>query len=96
MDKVKGLLSESDYVEMSEDFTTERDRLMRIVADGEEQLSEIEGKIAAGGNPRDLIGQYTTPERLTREMVEALIDYVCVGKRIPGTKDVPIEIHWSF
>ena len=25
MDKVKGLISESDYVEMSKDFTTERD-----------------------------------------------------------------------
>lgn len=29
-------------------------------------------------------------------MVETLIDYISVGKRIPGTKDVPIEIHWNF
>lgn len=29
MDKVKGLISESDYVEMSKDFTTDRDRLER-------------------------------------------------------------------
>ena len=27
MDKVKGLISESDYLEMSKDFTTDRDRL---------------------------------------------------------------------
>ena len=45
MDKVKGLISESDYVEMSKDFTTERDRLERVIADGEKQLAEIEEKL---------------------------------------------------
>ena len=96
MDKVKGLLSESDYLEMSKDFTTARDRLERIVEDSKKKLSEIKEKISAGDNRRKLISQYTNLEHLTREMVEALIDYVSVGKRIPGTKDVPIEIHWNF
>ncbi len=96
MDKVKGLLSENDYVEMSKEFTTERDRLERVVTEGEKQLSEIEEKQAAGDNRRELIEQYTNLEHLTREIVEILIDYISVGKRIPGTRDVPIEIHWSF
>ncbi|HIX72866.1 MAG TPA: DUF4368 domain-containing protein, partial [Candidatus Anaerobutyricum stercoripullorum] len=96
MDKVKGLISESDYVEMSKDFTTERDRLERVIADGEKQLAEIEEKIAAGDDRRQIIEQYSNLEHLTREIVEILIDYVSVGKRIPGTKDVPIEIHWNF
>lgn len=96
MDKVKGLLSESDYVAMSKDFTTERDRLEHVIADGEKQLSELEEKIAAGDNRREIIEQYTNLEHLTREIVETLIDYISVGKRIPGTRDVPIEIHWNF
>jgi len=29
-------------------------------------------------------------------MVEILIDKIMVGKRIPGTRNVPIEIHWTF
>ena len=96
MDKVKGLISESDYVEMSKDFITDRDRLERVVTDGGKQLAEIEEKIAAGDNRRELIEQYTNLEHLTREIVETLIDYISVGKRIPGTRDVPIEIHWNF
>ena len=60
------------------------------------QLTEIEEKIAAGDNRRELIEQYTNLEHLTREIVETLIDYIYVGKRIPGTRDVPIEIHWNF
>ena len=96
MDKVKGVISENDYTEMSKDFITERDRLEHVVSDGEKQLSEIERKIAVGDNRRELIEQYTNLEHLTREMVETLIDYISIGKRIPGTKDVPIEIHWNF
>ncbi len=96
MDKVRGLISESDYVNMSKDFTTERERLERVIAEVENQLAEIEEKQTAGDNRRELIEQYTNLEHLTREIVETLIDYVSVGKRIPGTRDVPIEIHWSF
>ena len=96
MDKVKGLISESDYADMSKDFIAERDRLERVISDEEKQLTTIEEKIAAGDNRRELIEQYTNLEHLTREIVETLIDYISVGKRIPGTRDVPIEIHWNF
>ena len=96
MDKVKGLICEHDFVELSKDFTTQKARLERVVANGEKQLAEIDGKIAVGDNRRELIEQYTNPEHLDREIVEALIDYIAIGKRIPGTRDVPIEIHWNF
>ena len=96
MDKVKGLLSESDYMEMSKAFSDDRDRLTKMIADGQVRLAAIDERIAAGDNQRELIEQYTSLDRLNREIVETLIDYVSVGKRIPGTRDVPIEIHWNF
>lgn len=96
LDKVKGLISGSDYVEMSKDFTAEHERLERVIAEAEKQLAEIEEKIAAGDNRRQIIEQYTNLEHLNREIVEILIDHISVGKRIPGTRDVPIEIHWNF
>mgnify|MGYP003165669638 CR=1 FL=1 len=96
MDKVKGLISESDFVELSKDFTTEKERLERVMIDGQKQLAEIEERIAVGDNRRELIEQYTNLEHLTREIVEILVDYIVIGKRIPGAKDVPIEIHWNF
>ncbi len=96
MDKVKGILSESDYLKMSKEFTTDRNRLERMIADGQNQLSAIEEKMTAGDNRHKLAQQYTNLEYLTHEAVEILIDYISVGKRIPGTRDVPIEIHWNF
>ena len=96
MDKVKGLISDADYAEMSKDFTGDRDRLEELISDGRRQIEEIEGKIKAGDNRREIIERYTNLKHLNREMMEVLIDYISVGKRIPGTRSVPIEIHWNF
>ena len=64
MDKVKGLISENDYAEMSKDFIAERDRLNRAVEDKEKQLAERNEKIKADDNRRELIRQYTNLEHL--------------------------------
>ena len=96
LDKVKGILSENDYLDLSKDFTKEKERLEKLVIEKQKQLAVIERKMQAGDNRRQLIEQYTNLEHLDRETVEKLIDYILVGKRIPGTREVPIEIHWNF
>ena len=96
MDKVKGLLNDSDFSALSKEFSSEKSRLERVLLDGQRQLAELEERIAVGDNRRALVEQYAAPGRLTREIVEILIDHITVGKRIPGTHDVPIEIYWNF
>ncbi len=96
MDKVKGLLNDSDFSALSKEFSSEKSRLERILLDGQRQLAELEDRIAVGDNRKSLVERYVNLEHLTREIVEILIDHITVGKRIPGTKDVPIEIHWNF
>ena len=96
LDKVRGLLNESDFSALSKEFSGEKSRLERALLDGQSQLAELDDRIAVGDNRKNLVEMYVNPEHLTREIVEILIDYIAVGKRIPGTKDVPIEIHWNF
>ena len=96
LDKVRGILTEKDFLDMSGEFTAEKERLETLIAAGEQQLSELDERISAGDDRRNLIERYTNPEHLTREMVEVLIDYISVGKRTPGEKDPPVEIHWNF
>lgn len=96
LDKVRGVILELDYLSMSKDFSSERDRLTQQVEQGQAQLSDLETRITAGDNRRALIEQYTNLDHLTREMVEILIDYIVAGKRAPGEKDPPVEIHWNF
>ena len=96
LDKVKGLICETDFIELSKEFSRQKERLEAQVLECQRQLAEIDVEIAVGDNRRELIEKYVKTEHLTREMVEILIDKILVGKRIPGTRNVPIEIHWNF
>ena len=96
MDKVKGIVSEEDYLAMADDFARERERMEAQHKEADRHIEELEERIQAGDQRKELIQRYTNVEHLTREMVEILIDYITVGKRIPGTSDVPVEIHWNF
>lgn len=96
MDKVKGLITESDFVELSKDFGKEKERLEFVVIDRQKQLVQTQKKMQEGDNRPALIKQYLGLEHLNREIVDILIDYISVDKRIPGTRKVPIEIHWNF
>ncbi len=96
LDKVKGILTEDEYIDLSRDFSRDKAHFAQLISDANQRLSELETRISAGNNRKEIIEQYVTTEHLTREMVEHLIDYISVGQRIPGTRNVPIEIHWNF
>ena len=96
MDKVRGLISETDFLEMSKDFTEEKSRLESLIAVAHTQISDLDARLSAGDDRRAMIERYTNLEHLTREMVEALIEYITVGKRAKGEKTPPVEIHWNF
>ena len=62
-----------------------------------EKIEEmLEKNIKSGINQKETIEKYINLKNLNREIVEILIDYIYVGKRIKGTKEIPIEIHWNF
>ena len=96
LDKVKGIISESDFLTMEKDFSAEKVRLEQLTAAAQQHLPELNAQIAAGDNSRELVEQYIHSAHLTREMVEILIDHSVAGKRTPGEKAPPVEIHWNF
>lgn len=96
LDKVKGLLCEADFIELSGDFTSQKARLETQIAERQREVAEIDVKIAEDDNRGERIRQYVDVAHLTRETVEILIDKIMIGRRIPGTRQVPVEIHWSF
>ena len=96
LDKVRGVVTEQDFAALSQSFAEDKRRLEQRIAEDEAQMDALEKRAADGEGRRMPVEQYMHLEHLSREMVELLIDSVAVGRRIPGTKDVPIEIHWKF
>ncbi len=95
-DKVKGVITEQDYVEMSRNFSAEKERLELLIKNGRRQLSELDARMEDGDDRKALIKRYTHLDHLTREMVEAFVDCISVGKRPAGAADPPVEIYWNF
>ena len=96
LDKVKGLITEADFILLSKDFVRQKSHFEAQVKACESQISQIDTQIAEGDNRHELIRQYVDVAHLTREMVDLFIDKITVGKRISGTRHIPIEIYWNF
>lgn len=96
LDKVKGIITENDYLEIYREFTGKKAQAEQFAADHEKQLEGIEARIAKGGSRKEMIDGYIDMDRLSREAVEELVDHISVGRRILGTWEIPIEIHWRF
>ena len=96
LDKVKGLISEADFIELSKNFSSQKERLEAQLLECQQKIAELETKITTGDNRRWIVERYVNIQHLTREMVDTLIEKIVIGKRISGTRSIPIKIHWRF
>lgn len=95
-DKLKGIITEDEFVDISHEYHSDKERLTRIIEQAEEQIGVLSQKISSSDNCREIVKQYTNADHLTREMVDILIDHIEIGKRIPKTRNRPIKIYWNF
>ena len=96
LDKVKGDIDIDEYNSIVKELKADKVKYEKVISDGENQIAEIEERLAAGDNRRELIEQYTNITKLNRETVDIMIDHIVVGRRIKGTKNYPVEIYWNF
>lgn len=96
LDKVKSIVSEADYRSMADSFSEERKRIEHLIVEASRHLDELEDRTHSEEQQWEHILRNTHVEHLTRETVEHFIDCIIVGKRLPGTRSVPVEIHWNF
>jgi len=91
-DRIKGMISQEDYDVIQKQLSAETELLERTLAlaglECEKFEKEEKGQAQFEG--------YLHPAQLSREMVDELIDFILIGKRIPQTRNVPVEIHWRF
>lgn len=88
-----GTLPEEDYLSMSHSLIQERQRLREEIERMERTACSRETPLC----PDDAEAHgMVLPERLTREMVDEMIDFIAVGKRMEGSREISLEIHWNF
>ena len=95
LDKVAGVISEGQFVELNEGFLNEKSRL-------EQRLGKIDGELESREQPqqqadlmekaRELLRLETVP----RELVVGLIDRIEISEKHPMTGQQNVSITWKF
>lgn len=96
IDKVKGLITEDIFIDLTKNLHADKNRAEEMILTLSEQIEELKQKLLCAESKEERIKQYTNIEKLNREIVDTMIDYIEVGKRIPGTKKRPVNIYWNF
>ena len=94
--KLRHNMTEKEYIDDIICISDKKNRAENRIADLTTQLAEIENKLAIAVDKQALIAKYKRSKVLTKEMVDALIDYIEIGKMDPATKETPVVIHWNF
>lgn len=99
LDKVKGIITEQEFVDFKESFEKDillhQERLEKM----ERRLEILEEETDKEQNMKVVLSSYRNITQLDRAVVDTLIDYVEVGRndhKIHKTDLPPIIIHWKF
>lgn len=95
LDRVSGILDEENFSLLLSELNQNKLHLENLISADENRLKQLSAQDTVEFSSEQL-ERYLNPKLLTRDMVELLIDYISVGRRAPGVKAPPIEIHWKF
>ena len=95
LDKVAGILSEGQFVELNQSFLEEKSRLERRLAVIGEELAERDHSEDQDGlmeRARELLKLETVP----RELVVGLVERIEIGEKNPETGRQEVKVFWKF
>lgn len=96
IDKVKEIITDDEFVEFSKEFHVDKERYKKLIQNAEYEYDQIKLKMLSSLDKKELLEKYKNITKLERIHTDSLIDYIEVGKRIPGTKNREINIYWNF
>ncbi len=94
-DKLKGIISENDFIMFRDKFNQECKEKEKRLASLEEQILEISNKKKDVNNSIKIFEKYKHITELTKEIVDEFIDCIWIGKvdEQTGKRDVEIEMN---
>lgn len=95
-DKVKGLLTEEQFIDLNKAFLAEKDKLIKRQEKVEIEISSLSERSNTMDKWVDVVNKYRDFTELTHTIVDELIDYIEVGEKDKKTKEQRIIINWLF
>ena len=95
LDRVAGILSEGQFMELNQTFLEEKSRLERRLTSVREELANREHPEQQEdlmGRARELLKLETVP----RELVVGLVERIEIGEKNPTTGQQEVKVFWKF
>ena len=95
LDRVTGILSEGQFVELNQSFLEEKSRLERRLTAIDEELAEREEAETQDGlmeRAKELLKLETVP----RELVAGLVEKIEICEKNPETRQQEVKVTWKF
>jgi DNA invertase Pin-like site-specific DNA recombinase len=96
IDRVKGIVSESQFNELNTGFLKEKERMLQRKSKVERRMSELAQKASDTGRWMETISRYKDFKELTPAMINLLVDYIEIGDKSKASGEQRIRIHWLF
>lgn len=96
LDKSKGIISDQEYIELSSGFIQKQQHYEKCINKQEiyiRNLLQIQDKYES---KKEIILKYVGLTDISRDIINALIDYIEIGRRLDRKSEYPIKIHWKF
>ena len=94
-EKVKGLLTDEDFIDMRATIQAEIAQYKNRKSRLEEEISSLKFRVNSLGDIEGVIKKYINFDELTHEIVNEFIDYIEIGEKT-SDKEQEIVIHWLF
>ncbi len=96
IDKVKGVISDDIYKDLSKDFEKEKIRFEKLVSNLEVEIEKLDKQQIKNNDIKNRLEKYIKIESLNREIVDELIESIYVQKRNKETRELAIQINWKI
>lgn len=93
-DKIKGQITEEQFVELNNSFSVDKVSMIKRKEDIERWMNELDEKNK--DNWIDIVKRYKDFKELTHTMIGELIDYIEIGEKNKETGEQKVRIHWFF
>ncbi|MBO5094398.1 MAG: DUF4368 domain-containing protein, partial [Lachnospiraceae bacterium] len=95
-DRIKGIVSEQQFIQLKAGFDKEYRKIEESLATLQDKIAVLENEKKDKKSIEELIEKYCSFNELTYEMVSDFIDYIEVGEKDPDTGKQEIKIHWNL
>lgn len=94
-DRVEGVLSMEEFIQLKDSMAGENDSAKRRIKELSESIAEMESRGNRSQDIETLLKKYCDFSSLTHEMVADFIDYIEIFEK-DKFRNQEIRIHWSF